>query len=1325
VAQLHQIGQPVNDGERLVLRLLKERLPDDWHVVGNFGLHQGNRNFDCDALSASPDGWAYLVEVKAWLGEIVGNDSQWALPALAGAGIKYMPNPVDLTQLKARVLATVLREASPVLKGVFIQPLVVLVSDTPPRLTGACADYTVLIDDLVTRVQADPREYTRKTPPDVAQRTAEVLEESSVPIAPASVLGAWELVEEVEAGQAWEVWSARNRYSGERASMKRLKRYRLDPLLTGEDREKQRTRARRDLEALERLAGVDGAVPLVGSVEEIDDSFVVVTDWPDGRSLESMLAEGPLDEGEAEELVELLVEALASIHRLGVVHRALTPRCVNFLRTDRVVITDFDYARLPSQAGITQLIGTELDVPYAAPEVRTNPANATTASDVWSAARIAAEMLGAAGRDGPVTLDAVPSRWQTIFERALSDQAPDRPSDADLLLCELRGGPDTPPALIEGFRPNDELEDRWVVRSEPVGEGGIARVYRVFDTTADRDFAAKFVRDEYTALVDPSEEYRLLRDIPEHPGVVKPEFPVQMTKYRRGDRQYELRASFLLTPWIEGTRVDRLVGEKLPPLRCVELVSSIADAVAHLHAHGLLHRDLKPQNVIVDESGHPRLVDFNVSRSVDIADRTQTGTPRYRPPDLDATGWSPAADVFALGVILCELLAGRLVDPGAMEWLDGAGLPDALEDVVRRAVAAVREQRFQTAEQLSAALHAASEAILQEQRAIDRDPFPLASDEELARSNWNPYQARLVSLFSQSRTTNAGTRGLNDFARWSYVPTRIDERLYEDIVRGRSRLLVITGNAGDGKTAFIQMFESRLERAGATIDRRPDGNGAVLVYAGRKYVTNWDGSQDEGDEDNNRVLLEFFGPFSGEQPEPTASETRVIAINEGRLLDFLSAYRDQYPWLSAGLLAYFEQQTELPAEWLAVVNLNLRALTVRGHGRESIVAQLLGRFADQRIWEPCSACIARSHCYARANGQMLQDPVLGPRAGERIRQTLDLVRLRRRLHITMRDLRSALAWSVAGNRTCDEIVRLVEDGDRERLLSGHLYNALFAASDKLLPPARSTEASEDRLLNIVGTLDVAKTATPDDDAKLWSVGVDALLPDPHGVDRADRQLLRELRERLPLSARELADRRARADLRLLHSSLRRKLFLEREDPAWIKMLPYERLEAFTRQLDGCSDGDRDDVVRAISYSEGLFSDAFNDLLAVRLASETTGAERSFVTHAATDFRLAPLDRSSNAVYVEYAPDTLRLAYREHPALALDIDVDLFETLTRVLAGFTPSREELRGAWLNLRIFKEQVARLRTDSLLLSNDDRRFHRVTRIADEHVIEAREVS
>lgn len=1290
-------------------------------MVGNFSVKQGNRTFECDALAASPEGWAYVIEIKAWVGQIVGNDAQWALPSMAGAGQSYRPNPVELTQLKARVLSTVLREETDVLKGVFTQPLVVLVSDTPPHLTGACADYTVLIDEMLDRVRTDPREYIRKTPPDVAQRVADALRATASPLAPERVLGAWELLELAAAGPAWEVWSARNRFAGELSAVKRLKRFRLDTLLTGPEREDQRHRTRRDLEALERLAGADGAVPLVGTVEEIDDSFIVVTEWPEGRSLASMLALSPIHEEEAEEIAELFIEALASVHRAHVVHRALTPNCVHFLRSHRVVITDFDYARLPSVNGITRLIGEEL-VPnaYLAPEVRSDAAKASAASDVWSAARICAEVLGAGPLGVSVDFEALPARWRHAFERALSWEPADRPADADLLLAELRAPHGPGPSLFEDFLPNDEIDDRWVVRSEPVGEGGIARVYKLFDSTADRDFAAKFVRDEYRHLIDPNEEYRLLWDVPEHPGIVKPDFPMKMTKYRRAGHQYERKASFLLTRWVEGTRLDRLVREKLPPARCLELMLAIADAVGHLHRYGLLHRDLKPQNVIVDASGQPRIVDFNVSQSRELADRTQTGTPRYRPPDL--TKWSTAADVYSLGVILCELLVGRSVDPSQDGWLEQSRIPPEIVPVLRRSVSGDSAERYDTAEEFAEAITEAA-AAMQRVEPIDARPFPAASAEELERPNWNPYQARLVSLFSQSRTSNAGTRGLNDFARWAYVPTKIDGPLFEDTVQGRFRLLLITGNAGDGKTAFIQMLESRLAKGGANVRVRP-GNGTEIDTGSRRFITNWDGSQDEGEEDNDQVLVDFFTPFEGPDPVPPDDETRVIAINEGRLLDFLSEYRGRFPWLSSALLAYFEEEAQAPAEWLGVVNLNLRALTTATDEGPSIVGQLLERFADQRLWEPCNSCVAAPHCYARANADALRNPVLGPRAAERIRQTFDLVRLRRRLHITMRDLRSALAWTVAGNRTCNEIVRMVEDGEREELLSGHLYNSLFAASNKLVPPAQAPEAIADRLLNIVGSLDVAKTAGPEDDARLWSMGVDALRADPPDVTRGDRQLLIELRERIPLSAKELTDRRARADLRLLHSSLRRKLFMEREDPSWLDMLPYERLDSFTRQLSQTEAAGRDAVVRSISQSEGLFNDKFDDFLAVRLAAESTRTERSFVTHPAASFELQPLDRSASAAYVEYAPDTLRLVHHEHPTLALDIDIDLFETLTRVLEGFTPSREELRGAWLNLRIFKDQIARLRTDSLLLSRDDRTFHRVVRTPDAGVIEMQEV-
>jgi serine/threonine protein kinase len=1283
---------------------LREGLPASWSVVGNFTFAQGGRSFECDALAVGPDGWGFLVEVKEWRGRIRGNDAQWELPGLGGHGHSYRPNPVELIQLKAKALASMLREQDPPLKAVFVEAVVALVSDEPPELDGRCAAATVLLRDLVARVLEDPRPYPRRPPSDAVPRVVEVLTRTARPIAPANVLGSWELTELAATGPSWEIWSARPRLGGAGARPMRLKRYRLDPLLVGDQRAMQLERARRDLNALERLAGADGAVPPVSAIDDAGDSLVVVTDWPDGESLASLITADELDQESAEEVFEALVTALASVHRIGVIHRNLSPTCAHYLPAGRVVLTDFDYARLPGVASVTQDFGEELANAWAAPEVRRDPASTTKASDVWSAAAIGLQLFG--GTDAGV--EEVPSHLRDVLSRALSEDAASRPPDAELLLAEIQGDVG---GLFDGFEPNDELEDRWVVRSEPIGEGGIARVYKVFDTVAERDYAAKFVRDEYKALIDPAEEYRLLYEVPDHPGLVKPEIPQRITRYRRNGRQRERQAVFVPTRWIDGPRLDRLLAEQLPIERCIELTLSIAEAVAHLHKHDLLHRDLKPENVIVEQpSGWPLVVDFNVSRGIGAAGRTATGTEPYRPPDLLETGWAFGSDVYAIGVVLCELLAGRLLRPDCRTWLRDAAVPVPLREFLGRATAETANDRFDDVQSFVDALEAAAAELRAAIETVDEVDFPRASAEEVGRPNWNPYQHRLVTLFSQSSVTNAGTRGLDAFGRWAYVPTVIDERLFPEAISGQHALVVITGNAGDGKTAFIQVLEQRLSEQGAVAERHAGGNGATLEWQGRRFVTNWDGSQDEEEADNDRVLAEFFAPFAGADPQAGEGETRIIAINEGRLLDFLAHRRDDFPWLSRVLLDFFTEQVNPPVSWLTVVNLNLRALTTTGDARGSIVGRLLERFADERLWEPCAGCSAFDHCYARSNAEVLRHPVLGKSMAERVRHTLEVARLRRRLHITMRDLRSALAFAVAGNRTCDEIVALVEGNDGKALLAGHTYNALFAGSAHLAAHDAVPGARQDRLLALVGTLDVARTADPADDGRLWTLGVDAIRPDPAGVERSDRLLLGELRERLPNGSADLADRQARADLRLLQASLRRKLYLEREDPGWLGMLPYDRLDRFMRQLADCDDEERRRLVRAIANSEGLFNPAFQDVLAVRLAPETDGPARSFVTHDADDFVLESIDRSGTATYVEYAPDALRLRHVDRVELELEVDLDLYETLSRILDGFTPSREELRGAWLNLRIFKDQLAAFGADTLLLTLDDRRFFRV---------------
>lgn len=938
----------------------------------------------------------------------------------------------------------------------------------------------------------------------------------------------------------------------------------------------------------------------------------------------------------------------------------------------------------------------------------------------------------------------VPEGWLEAFRSALVIDAETRTPDAEVFASQLASRSKNK-SLFDNFEAYDVINDRYVVMPDTVGEGGIARVYRVNDVLHRREYAAKFIKPEAEGKIEPEAEFMLIHDLPPHPSIVRPELLQHASSVRRGESALECRGVFMLSPWIEGTRLDKLLeSERIPRARAVEIALAVGEALVHLQEHHVVHRDVKPQNVIVDRHGVPRLVDFNVGRTIETAGETQVGTRGYKPPDLAGTGWGTDSDPYALSVTLAEMLAGRLLDQDANSWaLSEPRLPDTLATVLQRGTAPNRSDRFADASELVDELRSALEELRHPSPFIAKAPFPGVPQDELSRPNWNPYQYRLLTLFSQSSESNKGTRGLDDFDRWAYVPTKVDRELYADIAAGRFKLVVITGNAGDGKTAFIQMLQQRLVEEGAELKVQPGGNGAIIAYEGRRLITNLDGSQDEGDRSNDDVLAAFFAPFAGVLPAPPDFETRVIAINEGRLIDFVTAQTDRFHALEKAVMGFVSETSYQLPEWFLLVNLNLRALTIAGHAEgegnertDSLTHEILKRFSDERLWLPCATCVAHDHCYARTNAATLRDPVLGPRAADRLRETLDLVRLRRRMHISMRDLRSALAYMVAGTRRCDEIVGLATSVDESirsenplgdklgldsarALLGGHLYNALFAASDKFGPALRDGAAAQDRLLRTTAAVDVAKTANPEDDGRLWRSDEMPFRVDPDSLVRTDRALIEHLRAVLPNDPHPVAS--SRAAIAFLQGTLRRKLYLEREDPTWIQMLPYVRLADFQRQLESTLDSDRRAIVRAISNSEGVFSGTFGDQLAVRLVTDFTGADRSYVSHSENAFRLSPLDRADAGRYVEYEPDSLRLAHIEHEYVTLDIDLDLFETLMRILDGHTPSREELRSTWLNLRVFKERIARIPADTLLLSRDDSSFHRVTRKGGELEVEA----
>jgi predicted Ser/Thr protein kinase len=206
-------------------------------------------------------------------------------------------------------------------------------------------------------------------------------------------------------------------------------------------------------------------------------------------------------------------------------------------------------------------------------------------------------------------------------------------------------------------QPGDLIADRYELE-EVVGTGGMSSVFRAHDRQLERLVAIKILHEHYAE--DPEYLERFRR---EARAVAKLSHPNIVTVIDRGDddgRQY------IVFEHVDGENLKELVlrSGRLSVRRALELALAVADGLAFAHDHGLVHRDVKPQNVLLSNEGEVKVTDFGIARSLHMEHGvTQTGTVigtgEYLAPE-QASGKpiSPATDVYSLGVVLWELLAG-------------------------------------------------------------------------------------------------------------------------------------------------------------------------------------------------------------------------------------------------------------------------------------------------------------------------------------------------------------------------------------------------------------------------------------------------------------------------------------------------------------------------------------------------------------------------------------------------------------------------------------------------------------------------------------------
>ncbi len=712
----------------------------------------------------------------------------------------------------------------------------------------------------------------------------------------------------------------------------------------------------------------------------------------------------------------------------------------------------------------------------------------------------------------------------------------------------------------------------------------------------------------------------------------------------------------------------------------------------------LLHRDIKPANIILHEGDNrPVLIDFGFAVRQGTFGQP-AGTPLYLPPE--AFSVSPSipfplsCDRYAVGVILFKALLGyipfHITDGGGRRLMPPEQIVDAkirrIAAVLLKAVSNDPSERPATTAQMRQELQT---ALL----AVEELPQVVELQERV-----NPWVNDIRSLYRNSDIGNKNNRGLDsEFVQGTYVLTALDERLLPAIFSMKPKVVFLCGNPGDGKTAFLEKVQEALLKQQARRIRN-DPSGWEWEWDGHCYRSCYDASESHEGLSADEQLTNKLQGLEGAN-KPTANLTVLIAINDGRLADYFIRHQGRFAWLSRQLeTARDASEVEGLDVW--VIDLKKRAfVNLPDADKDSVFRQVLQRLVAADKWQICEACAAQTICPLRNNALALRKP----RVVQRLEYLFLLSHLRRQRHTTMRDLRSALAYLITGNKSCKQVhaARHGEDAGAS-LVDVAYWQSAFAPMEQhdellaeLMPldPARFPHPHLDRFLHFHQT---AK------DAKLRSL----LFTDKSDLSlqrfKSESAWIAAFKRRLYFDAGK-PTQAAQNGLNSLVPKLR-----------WLTLLPYQYSKLFMMLLDGRLDDERmEDLRETVAFgllrSDGIMEDVPAGKLSVKVSASTEQQLVILKQLSLEEFELL-VEYPQGTNMVERLPEIVVLQHSSGTP-RLEITLDLFELLVRMAEGLQPTAPEFRPLLEDLKLFKDALLLGETHDLVLIENQHRVHLVT--------------